>query len=52
MQRQEPDEVLQGGPRRDLHDGTSIQVPALLYGGKTIWGLTYRMLCGFLELIA
>jgi 8-oxo-dGTP pyrophosphatase MutT (NUDIX family) len=38
--------------RRDLHDGTSIQVPALLYGGKTIWGLTYRMLRGFLELIA
>ena len=38
--------------RRDLHDGTSIEVPALLYGGKTIWGLTYRMLRGFLELIA
>ena len=38
--------------RRDLHDGTSIQVSALLYGGKTIWGLTYRMLRGFLELIA
>ncbi len=38
--------------RRDLHNGTSIEVPALLYGGKTIWGLTYRMLRGFLELIA
>ena len=38
--------------RRDLHDGTSIQVPALLYGGKTIWGLTYRMLREFLKLIA
>jgi 8-oxo-dGTP pyrophosphatase MutT (NUDIX family) len=37
---------------RDLHDGTSIEVPALLYGGKTIWGLTYRMLQGFLALIA
>ena len=38
--------------RRDLPDGTSIEVPALLYGGKTIWGLTYRMLRGFLELIS
>ena len=37
--------------RRELHDGTSIQVPALVYAGKTIWGLTYRMLRGFLELI-
>ena len=36
---------------RNLHDGTSIEVPALLYGGKTIWGLTYRMLQGFLALI-
>lgn len=36
---------------RHLHDGTSIEVPALLYGGKTIWGLTYRMLQGFLALI-
>ena len=37
--------------KRDLPDGSTIQVPALLYGGKTIWGLTYRMLRGFLELI-
>src|SRR3989442_9379028 len=33
-------------------DGTTIEVPALVYGGKTIWGLTYRMLREFLELIA
>ncbi len=36
---------------RTLQTGSTIQVPALLYGGKTIWGLTYRMLRGFLELI-
>jgi 8-oxo-dGTP pyrophosphatase MutT (NUDIX family) len=36
---------------RPMPDGSSIQVPALEYGGKTIWGLTYRMLRGFLELI-
>ncbi len=27
-------------------------VPALVYGGKTIWGLTYQMLREFLKLIA
>ena len=37
---------------RPLPDGTTIEVPALVYGGKTIWGLTYRMLREFLELIA
>jgi 8-oxo-dGTP pyrophosphatase MutT (NUDIX family) len=36
---------------RPMPDGTSLTVPALVYGGKTIWGLTYRMLQGFLELI-
>lgn len=36
---------------RPMPDGSSIQAPALEYGGKTIWGLTYRMLRGFLELI-
>jgi 8-oxo-dGTP pyrophosphatase MutT (NUDIX family) len=36
---------------RPMPDGTSLTVPALIYGGKTIWGLTYRMLQGFLELI-
>jgi len=37
---------------RPTPDGTTIEVPALVYGGKTIWGLTYRMLREFLELIA
>jgi 8-oxo-dGTP pyrophosphatase MutT (NUDIX family) len=36
---------------RPMPDGTTIEVPALVYGGKTIWGLTYRMLQEFLELI-
>lgn len=36
---------------RPMPDGSSIQVPALEYGGKTIWGLTYRMLRSFLEII-
>jgi 8-oxo-dGTP pyrophosphatase MutT (NUDIX family) len=38
--------------RREMPDGAAIEVPALLYGGKTIWGLTYRVLREFLELIA
>ena len=37
---------------RPMPDGTTLEVPALVYGGKTIWGLTYRMLREFLELIA
>jgi 8-oxo-dGTP pyrophosphatase MutT (NUDIX family) len=37
--------------RRDLPDKTMIEVPALIYGGKTIWGLTYRVLRDFLGLI-
>ncbi|MBM4256165.1 MAG: CoA pyrophosphatase [Deltaproteobacteria bacterium] len=37
--------------RRDLPDQTTIEVPALVYGGKTIWGLTYRVLRDFLGLI-
>ena len=37
---------------RPTPDGATIEVPALVYGGKTIWGLTYRMLREFLELIA
>lgn len=36
---------------RPMPDGSAIEVPALVYGGKTIWGLTYRMLQGFLALI-
>jgi 8-oxo-dGTP pyrophosphatase MutT (NUDIX family) len=37
---------------RPVADGAMIEVPALVYGGKTIWGLTYRMLREFLELIS
>ena len=47
MQQEDVEQIV----KRDLPDGSTIQVPALLYGGKTIWGLTYRMLRGFLELI-
>ena len=47
MQQDGVEQIVQ----RDLQDGSTIEVPALLYGGKTIWGLTYRMLRGFLELI-
>lgn len=36
---------------RPTPDGGTITVPAFVYGSKTIWGLTYRMLRGFLELI-
>jgi 8-oxo-dGTP pyrophosphatase MutT (NUDIX family) len=32
-------------------DGFGMDFPAFLYQGKTIWGLTYRILCGFLELV-
>ena len=35
-----------------MPDGKTMEVPGLVYGGKTIWGLTYRMLREFLELIA
>ena len=47
MQQDSVEQIVQ----RNLQAGSTIQVPALLYGGKTIWGLTYRMLRGFLELI-
>lgn len=30
-------------------DGFGMDFPAFLYRGKTIWGLTYRILCRFLE---
>jgi 8-oxo-dGTP pyrophosphatase MutT (NUDIX family) len=37
--------------RRELPDNSAIEVPALLYGGKTIWGLTYRVVREFVGLI-
>jgi len=33
-------------------DGFGADFPAFLYRGKTIWGLTYRILCSFLEVVA
>ena len=32
-------------------DGFGMDFPAFLYEGRTIWGLTYRMICGFLEMM-
>ncbi|HEY8516576.1 MAG TPA: CoA pyrophosphatase [Candidatus Binatia bacterium] len=32
-------------------DGFEADFPAFLYRGKTVWGLTYRILCGFLEVL-
>ena len=32
-------------------DGFGMDFPAFLYEGRTIWGLTYRILCGFLEMV-
>lgn len=47
--------IVRGGAectvRRELAGGSTIEVAALLYRGKTIWGLTHRMLRGFVELI-
>ena len=37
---------------RPVPDGAAVEVPALVYGGKIIWGLTYRMLREFLDLIS
>jgi 8-oxo-dGTP pyrophosphatase MutT (NUDIX family) len=30
--------------------GSEVEMPAVVYQGRTIWGLTYRMLRGFLDL--
>lgn len=40
------------GHRGSTHisrDGYDAHFPAILYRGKTVWGLTYRILCAFLE---
>ena len=52
-----PLSFLQGGEAekmvpRPMPDGAAVEVPALVYGGKIVWGLTYRMLRGFLDLIS
>lgn len=47
MQRQGVERIVS----RPTPDGSTMQVPALEYAGKTIWGLTYRMLREFLAII-
>jgi hypothetical protein len=32
-------------------DGFDLEFPAFIYRGYTVWGLTYRMLTGFLSLM-
>ena len=33
-------------------DGFKADYPAFLYEGHTVWGLTYRMIRGFLDTVA
>ncbi len=35
--------------RPTLRDGVTIEQPAVLYGDRYIWGLTYRVLTRFFE---
>lgn len=39
------------GSTHIARDGYDADFPAFLYGGKTVWGLTYRILTGFLEVV-
>jgi 8-oxo-dGTP pyrophosphatase MutT (NUDIX family) len=39
-----------GTHRHTLH-GQQLEHPAFVYGGHTIWGLTHRILTGFLEVL-
>jgi 8-oxo-dGTP pyrophosphatase MutT (NUDIX family) len=39
------------GTHRQQHDGREAEFPAFLYQGHTIWGLTHRILTGFLGLL-
>jgi 8-oxo-dGTP pyrophosphatase MutT (NUDIX family) len=45
-------DVSESTVQQTLTDGITMKVPAMLYGGKTIWGMTYRMLRAFQELIS
>jgi len=40
------------GSHRTTHDGRDWEHPAYVYQGHTIWGLTYRILTGLLEMLA
>jgi len=44
-------ENLRASVKRPLPSGHETRVPALVYDGRVIWGLTYRVLTSFLELI-
>ncbi|MGH3055448.1 MAG: NUDIX hydrolase, partial [Gaiellaceae bacterium] len=37
------------GTYRHSHEGHDLEHPAFIYKGHTIWGLTHRILTGFLE---
>jgi 8-oxo-dGTP pyrophosphatase MutT (NUDIX family) len=39
------------GQRRTRRDGVTIDQPAVLYEGRYIWGLTYRVLTSFFEVM-
>lgn len=39
------------GQRRTHRDGVTIDQPAVLYEGRYIWGLTYRVLTSFFEVM-
>lgn len=39
------------GIYRHLFDGHELEHQAFVYEGRTIWGLTYRILAGFLEVL-
>jgi len=39
------------GTTHVARDGYDAHFPAFLYAGKTVWGLTFRILTGFLELM-
>jgi 8-oxo-dGTP pyrophosphatase MutT (NUDIX family) len=40
------------GTMQLVRDGHQAQYPAFLYEGHTVWGLTYRMIRGFLDALA
>jgi len=40
------------GTYRTQHSGNQMEFPAFVYEGYTIWGLTHRILTGFLETLA
>jgi hypothetical protein len=39
------------GRRPTVRDGVTVDQPAVLYEGRYIWGLTYRVLTSFFEVV-